>query len=359
MQYVPGVDPYVVDGLELNRIGEAVPPGLTPGRLSLNDERRVEAHALPASVSNMATSLIDWRVTVNSYDLKLLDKGTDTTPPTLPELPEANWPADNSEWGSKMLVVGIDKESIDASESGELNLTGPASLFEAVYGIYVHFEKIGPQNPGPDPNWYEYWASDKSGPCEHKVSGSTSYMGATITWDYDLDLGYDGTCTRQSPTAYLIRLGPGAATAESRTFSSPEISFTDSQGQSASFAAGHIAWSFVREAWQAVDSVQHTINHEKTHVLIFRNWEAGGSWRTALGGAARSTGTGGNDQDDDWLPDFFEDGYGTRFDQKQTFTSGYCPDDGQVYCEHQAGNPSIGETPPAPLDWAHPGKQWH
>jgi hypothetical protein len=115
-----------------------------------------------------------------------------------------------------------------------------------------------------------------------------------------------------------------------------------------------------KQNWEGTDSVEQTLKHEKKHVLVRRKWAAGGQWRTAYG--PRVTGTGGNDEDSDWLPNAFEDGFGTHWQQNRTFPRGWQPNgfylsgtDEEVLCETNAGVPSFAGG----NDWAYPGKQWH
>ena len=273
-------------------------------------------------------------------------------------IPNSDMPSSNSRFGSTYGTVKVFCEDEEGNNhtfySTNMNPSQKAKVF---------FERDATTSPGgTDQNWYFYWATDKQGPCQHKVSATTSYAGATITWDYNSSIPGTGRTTRYSATAYTIEVSdttPDARPSPTWTFNSPRVpsvgTFIDSTGSPRSFPALNITLSFVKANWEGIDSVEQTLEHEKEHVLHWRNWEPpGGVWFAVYG--VRTTGVGGNDRDADYLPNAFEDTFGTRWDVARTFAGFYLSgNDNEVLCEQQAGTPSLAGS----NDWAYPGKQWH
>jgi len=81
----PPLAVYVIDDIRVDTIGDISNP-TDNGRLSFNNERTVEATALPAGVSG--SSKIDWRVPVGTQHV---DKAN-TASGSLSSLPDASWP---------------------------------------------------------------------------------------------------------------------------------------------------------------------------------------------------------------------------------------------------------------------------
>ena len=282
------------------------------------------------------------------------DEKVSTTGPSPMVIPNSDLPNTNSAFGSAYGTVKVFCEDGEGN-----NHTFYSTSMSPSRKVEVYFDRNATTKTGGSAaNWYYYWASDKVGPCQHKYSGTTSYEGGTITWAYNNAITGTGCVTRYSATDYTIEVRNVTPNARNWNFNSPRMpavgTFNDSTGNPIFFPVNNIQLSLVKQNWEGIDSVEQTLLHEKRHVWAWRSWEMGGSWRTLYG--VRNTAPGGNDEDNDWLPDAFEDGFGTRWDVARTFPTFYLGGyDNEVDCEAQAGNPSLGSS----QDWAYPGKQWH
>ena len=338
---------HVISGIEITKVGNDTKPLNPPLRLCFNSVTGVEANVLPTELSWAADQLIDWKLTVGTYDII---KTNDWAPDM--DLPVANWPWSNTAWGiaGGPLKACIDDPDIPGQDD-EL-VTGAASILvcTAVGGRF--FEKWGEQSPASAgiPNWYYYWAGDKGGPCEHRYAATSTYEGAVITWEYDGNLGKMGFTDVGSGNA-TITLGSAAAGAVNRNWYSYSITFDDSSDVERTYPVENTKFYYVRQAHEGIDVAEYVAWHEKGHVLTYRNWKSGGPW---LGEA---------DEDEDCIPDCVEDTeeQGTRWDVWLTFPfyeTGW--GDQEVFCEDQAigDHPNEGPCISPGADWAHPGKQW-
>jgi len=177
------------------------------------------------------------------------------------------------------------------------------------------------------PNWYKYWSTSDDAAC--------SYDRTTVTYrygggEYDgNDWGaFNGSVSNPVYTIY------NRATMDGSPLNHAPAGISISQ--------------------RGIDCVEVVLKHEREHREVEARWLPGGAWHTAYG--PRTTGPGGNDRDNDELPNEVEDSI-DGFDPCDAvsfpgfFYGGH--DDEEVYNTRIAQ----GETGIHGSDWANPGKR--
>jgi hypothetical protein len=219
---------------------------------------------------------------------------------------------------------------------------------------------------GNCPAWYKFWAKNQGGPGMHQFNGTSKHDGVTVTWKYNATLSsYGATGNLKIKKRVLwntycadITLGNKITNAQNRlAFLSPAVTFNDSTGKPITFSAGHINLpAFSKVSYEAIDCVVHTTRHELQHAKRWRDNNVNSIpsvMPTRFGPPIPTAG----DKDGDWLPDTFEDTFGTQWNIPLTYNWGRSGYDDEFECEKTARVPITNIS--ATLDWAYPGKQWH
>ena len=354
---------YVIDRIEVTKIGAETPP--ENYRLCFNVFPEAGARVLPATLPSSAGQLIDWTLEVGNVELRRAN----TDGPSF-ALFEDEWPYDYNGWGATFLEASIGGTTLEGQDD-EIVTADRISVFEFVDRF---FDKWGQQHPLHDGsehcfNWFYYWAFDNGGPCTHHYCGPSMHF-VSVSWEIDQDiLPHHAACVPDGD-GYIIKLtGNVASLWSADTFSSPRFpwphqpppfghpahplygeppvgEFIDSQGEPRHFDAGKISFSYPDLV--SVDACEGVIRHELGHVWV--GVQRDGPWK------------GADDKDEDRLADFFEDQYGTYFDDDRSYddwegdASGRygMGNDEELFCDDQIAEPG----PPNLLDWAYPGKQW-
>jgi hypothetical protein len=219
---------------------------------------------------------------------------------------------------------------------------------------------------GNCPAWYKFWAKNQGGPGMHQFNGTSKHDGVTITWKYSATLSsYGETGNLKIKKGYLrntyyadIALGPMTVSPYNfPAFSSPQTTIILSTGVSHRFPLGHISLpEFRKSSYETVDGMLHTERHELQHVKRWYDNNVNGipSVLPPLFSPPIHT---AKDRDGDWLPDTFEDTFGTNWNNTVTHSWNVGGYDDEIECEQTARTPTSNIN--SNEDWAFPGKQWY
>jgi hypothetical protein len=237
----------------------------------------------------------------------------------------------------------------------------PAKKTKVFFSRDVNVDGVAPTAAKP-PCWFVFWASNMGGPCSWMYTRTSRHAGGRITWAFDPGRrGAEIRPLNSARTQFRIELGGSGVFTQTYSFESRGYpasgTFTNSAGRVANIASGRISYSFIRQPWEAIDVAEKVVRHELRHVEQYRNWVTSpsrGGWR---GMSNTDYLTGPVAGYPDLLPDVYEDGFGTAWNNAVTYPTfpisyGY---DSELDCELAAGMPNIASA----SDWAFPGKQWH
>jgi hypothetical protein len=204
-----------------------------------------------------------------------------------------------------------------------------------------------------DANWFRHWGNDHDNACTtFSATGTVAYFGKNVTFEYG---GVAGTTRAQynnSLSDPIVTLYDFAHAPANRNFVSSAMTYLDSQGNSVNDPAGAITIVWNRSG---IDQVNQSVMHEIEHLNVNLLWEdPNGQWFMAYG--AHSPGVGGNDRDNDELPNAIEDTTpGYRWDVARTHANFYLSgDDEEVWIEELTSGAPAGVSG---NDWAYQGKQ--
>jgi len=309
------VYPKMIESVEVPIIG--VSDGLL--YLCFDSDSRCVGRALPTSLGDDASKLIDWYMVLgwNNEKIQVPNKMD-------PSFSLPSWPTSNSSWGDKTLKASIGGTDV-SGQSVDL-MTGTGSDISTSDSVSIFYEATGTKHPGG----YDPW--------NNKVRNNTYY--------YSLTGAHDG-CTFRfagsqcSPWDHVNNYIPYVGDL-SNPYHVPDYTY-QINGQTYAFVNGDdTLWGIDVYAWAS--------RHEVKHHDDYSSWWGAGGVVSSL------------DQDEDRVPNSLEPNfpeskggpYLTNTWYTHPWYGGY---DDQAECMFTQEEWNVGSL--LLIDWAHPGSQWH